>query len=51
MSHFDLAKYYKNLYLAEVEELPKNKWTELSKYDPNSFLRYYNIISSIITEK
>ena len=31
MSHFDLAKYYKNLYLAEVEELPKNKWTELSK--------------------
>ena len=29
--HFDLAKYFKNLYLAEVEELPKGKWEKLSK--------------------
>ena len=24
--HFDLAKYFKNLYLAEANELPKGKW-------------------------
>ena len=29
--HFDLAKYFRNLYLAEVEELPKCKWEKLSK--------------------
>ena len=29
--HFDLAKYFKNLYLAEAEELPKGKWQKLSK--------------------
>ena len=31
--HFDLAKYFKNLYLAEVEELPKGKWEKLSKVE------------------
>jgi len=29
--HFDLAKYFKNLYLAEANELPKGKWQKLSK--------------------
>jgi len=29
--HFDLAKYFKNLYLAEAEAFPKGKWQKLSK--------------------
>ena len=29
--HFDLAKYFRNVYLAEANELPKGKWQKLSK--------------------
>ena len=35
--HFDLAKFFKNQYLKEAKELPKDKWVSLSPSDLEAY--------------